>query len=244
MNKDILQDIVTYTHGLGSVDTVKVTGTLQETKIAAVADDKSVIVTGVTTAPVADFVGVFGMPNLGKLKTILGFDDYDEHATISMSRQDRDGVSTPVSIHFETKTGDFVNDYRLMSQALVEERVKNVTFKGATWNIDFEPLIPSILRLKKQAQANSDEGAFTIKTEGTDLKIHFGDPSTHSGNFVFQPSITGKLTRQWLWPVKQFLSIMDLAGAKHIYISDQGVMRITVDSGIAQYEYLLPAQSR
>jgi hypothetical protein len=37
---------------------------------------------------------------------------------------------------------------------------------------------------------------------------------------------------------------MDLAGDKHVYISDQGAMRITVDSGIAQYEYLLPAQSK
>jgi hypothetical protein len=37
---------------------------------------------------------------------------------------------------------------------------------------------------------------------------------------------------------------MDLSGDKRIEISDQGVMRVTVDSGIADYEFLLPAQQR
>jgi hypothetical protein len=242
--KDILQDIVSYTNCIGGVDIVKINGTASETKISAVTEDKSVIVVGATAAPVGEFVGVFGMPNLSKLKTILGFDLYDENANITMIKTNRDGVDVPTAIHFETPAGDFVNDYRLMSQTLVDERVKNVTFKGATWAIDFEPTVNGIGKLKKQHQANSDETSFVIRTDGTDLKIHFGDPSTHSGNFVFQPQITGKLSKTWLWPVKQFLSIMDLAGIKHIYISDQGVMKITVDSGITHYEYLLPAQSR
>jgi len=40
------------------------------------------------------------------------------------------------------------------------------------------------------------------------------------------------------------LAIMDLQGDKRVYISDAGAMKITVDSGLADYEYLLPAQSR
>jgi hypothetical protein len=35
---------------------------------------------------------------------------------------------------------------------------------------------------------------------------------------------------------------MDLPGDKIVRISDQGVAEITVDSGIATYQYLLPAQ--
>jgi hypothetical protein len=184
------------------------------------------------------------MPNLGKLKTILGFDEYDDTATINVTRTNRDGVDIPVAIHFETQNKDFVNDYRLMSQAIVEEKVKAVKFAGATWNVDFVPQVANIQRLKKQASANSEETAFTTKTENGDLKIFFGDVSTHSGNFVFQNGVAGVLARQWAWPVKQFLSIMDTLGDKHVYISDQGAMKITVDSGIAAYEYLLPAQSK
>jgi hypothetical protein len=100
------------------------------------------------------------------------------------------------------------------------------------------------MRLKKQASANSEELNFKTKTENGDLKIYFGDPSTHSGNFVFQPGVSGNLTRPWQWPVKVFLAIMDLPGDKTVRISDAGAAEITVDSGIATWQYLLPAQAK
>ena len=171
--KDNLLDLIEYTHGLGIIDLVKINGTATLTEINAIADDKSVIVSGTTKTPVADFIGTFGMPNLGKLKTILSFDDYDASATIGMTQKQVDGVDVPQAIHFATKNNDFVNDYRLMAKALIEEKVRNVTFKGAAWDIEFEPTIAGILRLKKQAQANSEELNFTTKTEGGDLKIFY-----------------------------------------------------------------------
>lgn len=244
MIKDVLKDIIDHTLTLGCVELIKVTGTDKETQINAVAEDKSVIVSGTLSKPIADFVGVFGMPNLTKLKTILGFDDYDDSAIINVTKANKDGVDVPSCVHFATKSGDFVNDYRLMSRVLIDEKVKNVTFKGATWNIEFEPNIAGIMRLKKQANANSEEANFTTKVENGDLKIFFGDPSTHSGNFVFQAGVTGTLSRPWMWPVKQFLSIMDLVGDKTIKISDAGAAEITVDSGVAVYKYLLPAQAK
>lgn len=242
--KDQLNDLIAHTNNLGFIELIKITGTDKETNINAIAGDRTVIVTGKFKNPNPEFIGTFGMPNLSKLKTILGFDEYDEDAIINVPTQNRDGTNVPVSIHFETKNGDFVNDYRLMAQAIVEEQVKAVKFAGATWNVEFEPQVVSIQRLKKQSQANSEETVFTTKTDGGNLKIFFGDVSTHSGNFVFEPNITGALQRQWAWPVKQFLSIMDSIGDKKVYISDQGAMKITVDSGIATYEYLLPAQQR
>jgi hypothetical protein len=242
--KDYLQDLITHTNGLGDVDLIKVSGTDTETTINAISEKKTVIVSGVLNSPIADFIGVFGMPNLTKLKTILGFDDYDEHAKISVLRTNRDGVDVPSTIHFETKDGTFVNDYRLMTKSIVEEKVKTVTFKGTTWNVEFEPTIAGIQRLKKQSSANSEEEHFTFTTVNGDLKINFGDPSTHSGNFVFQPSVTGSLTKVWNWPVKVFLAIMDLPGDKKVRIADAGATEITVDSGLATYTYLLPANAK
>jgi len=242
--KDNLQDLIQHTHGLGCIDLIKVSGTDKETTVNAVAEDKSVIVRGVLKHPNVEFIGVFGMPNLGKLKTILGFDDYDEHAKINVTRVNKDGVDVPEYIHFETKAGDFVNDYRLMSKAIADEKVKNVMFKGTTWNVEFEPSIAGIQRLKRQASANSEEKNFTTKTENGNLMVYFGDPSTHSGNFVFYPGVTGTLNKAWMWPVKEFLSIMDLPGDKIIRISDAGATEIVVDSGLAVYRYLLPAQAK
>lgn len=241
--KTILQDVIAHTHGLGCIDLIKVVGTPTGTNIAAVADDKSVIVNGVFATPVPSFEGIFGMPNLGQLKTVLGFDDYDAAAKITVQRTTKDGVDTPSNIHFETKNSDFVNDYRLMAKAIIEDKVKSVSLACA-WNVEFQPSIAGILRLKKQWQANSAEATFTTKIDNGDLRIYFGDPSTHSGNFVFQPAVTGTLTRQWMWPVKQFLSIMDLVGDKTIKISDQGAAEIVVDSGTAVYTYWLPAQAK
>lgn len=240
--KDFLKDLIDHTHGLGVVELIKITGTDKETQFNAVADSKTVIISGSFKNPISDFIGTFGMPNLGKLKTILGFDDYDNEAIINVTKQNRDGVDTPTTIHFETKNGDFVNDYRLMGKTIVEEKVRSVAFKGAAWGVEFEPTIAGIQRLKKQAQANSEEEHFIMKTDGTDLKIYFGDPSTHSGNFVFQAGVTGSVTgKNFTWPVKEFISIMDLVGDKTVRVSDAGATEIVVDSGIATYRYLLPA---
>jgi hypothetical protein len=95
-----------------------------------------------------------------------------------------------------------------------------------------------------QAQANAEESNFQAKTDGDLLKFSFGDHSTHAGEFVFHPGISGSLKRAWAWPVKQVISILDLTGDKTMRISDDGAAEITVNSGIAEYRYILPAQSK
>ena len=242
--KDNLLDLVEHTHDLGCIELIKITGDANTTEVVGVGTDQSVVLDGKFLVPEKEFIGTFGMPNLSKLKTILSFDEYDEKSKIAVLKTNRNGEDVPSSIHFETSNGDFVNDYRLMSKELVEEKVKAVAFKGATWNIEFEPTIAGVQRLKKQASANSEEESFTVKTDKTDVKIHFGDPSTHSGNFVFQSGVTGSLNRAWMFPVKAFLNIMDMVGDKTIRISDQGVAEITVDSEISNYKYYLPAQQK
>lgn len=240
--KDVLQDIIQHTLGIGVIDLVKINGTTSETNLSAVAEDRTVILNCKFKNPIAGFDGVFGMPALSKLKTILSFsDEYDENANISVLTTTRDGINQPSTIHFENKSGDFVNDYRLMAKEIVEEKVKNVVFKGATWSINFQPTVHGIGRLKKQAQVNSEQIVFSTKFVNGDLQVNIGDPSSTSGNFIFHPKPTGIMNNELKWPVRQFLSIMDLPGDKQVFISDQGVMKITVDSGQADYEYLLPA---
>jgi hypothetical protein len=242
--KDHLQDIVQHTHGLGVIDLVKIVGTDSETALEAIAEDRTVIVQAKFKGVVADFIGTFGMPNLGKLNTILNIPEYREDADIAVARQDRNGESVPVGVHFENKVGDFKNDYRFMAAEIVSDKLKTVKFKGVKWNVDIVPSVASIQRLKFQAQANSEETTFTAKTEGTDLKFFFGDHSSHAGNFVFQTDVSGTLTKSWAWPVAVVISILNLPGDKTFKISDEGAAMITVDSGIAEYNYILPAQTK
>lgn len=242
--RDHLLDLVEHTLDLGCITTLKITGTDTETVINAVADDRSVVVNANFLVPVAEFVGTFGMPNLGKLKILLNLGEYKEDADISVVRQDRGGSVVPVGLHFKNKVGDFKNDYRFMTAEVVEEKLKTAKFRGVNWHIEFEPTVAGIQRLKMQAAANAEELNFKAKTDGTDLKFFFGDHSTHAGEFVFQNDISGALKRSWAWPVKQFIGIMDLTGDKIVRISDDGAAQITVNSGIAEYNYILPAQQK
>jgi len=243
--KDQLLDIVQHTHGLGFIDLVKVTGTSTETLVNAIAEDRSVIVEAKFAGPVAEFVGTFGMPNLNKLNTILNINEYREDAVFTIAKnKDSDGKDSPVGIHFENKAGDFKNDYRFMSAAIVNDKLKTVRFKGVKWGVEVEPSNLSIQRLKFQASANSDETTFIAKTSNGDLKFYFGDHSSHAGDFIFASGVTGSLSKSWSWPISAVIGILSLPGDKVLRISDEGATQITVDSGVAVWNYTIPAQTK
>ena len=242
--KDYLLDIVQHTHSLGFISLVKITGDDKETTIEGLAEDRSVILKGKFHKTVPEFIGTFGMPNLDKLGIILKISEYASDAKISINTQERNGAEVPVGIHFENAGGDFQNDYRFMASEIVNDKLKSVTMKDVKWSVEFTPTVASIQRLRMQISANSDEGTFIAKTEDKNLVLHFGDASTHAGNFVFQHDVGGKLDRGWAWPVDQVSKILSLGGDIDYKISDDGVTEITVDSGLGSYRYLLPAQSK
>lgn len=242
--KDQLLDIVQHTHGLGVIDLAKVVGTEQETIVTALAEDRSVVVEAKFAGPVAEFVGTFGMPNLSKLNTILSIEEYKENPKISVIKQNRNGEDVPAGIHFENKAGDFKNDYRFMFAEVINDKLKTVKCKVSKWGVEVEPTNLGIQRLKFQASANNDQTTFTAKTDKGDLKFYFGDHSTHAGDFVFASGVKGSLSKAWLWPVNVVFSILTLPGDKVLRISDEGAAQITVDSGIAVWNYILPAQTK
>ena len=241
--KDILQDIVAHTHALGFLSLVKVTSDT-DTTVESMAEDRSVILTASTNNPVAEFTGTFGMPNLDKLSLHLKNPEYQKDAKIDVVKADRNGEVIPTHIHFENTAGDFENDYRFMNKAIIEEKLKTVKFKGATWAVTFQPSMASIARMKLQSAAHSEEPTFNVMTKSGNLVFSFGDASTHAGEFVFQHGVEGTLAHTWSWPVAQVQAILNLDGELTMSISDQGAMMITVDSGMAKYDYILPAQSK
>jgi hypothetical protein len=243
--KDILQDIVAHTHSLGFLSIVKVTGG-NETTIDSMAEDRSVIMSATSNHRIAD--GTFGMPNLDKLALHLKNPEYQKDAKIDVVTAERNGETMPTHIHFENVSGDFENDYRFMNKAIIEEKLKTVTFKGAAWAVEFKPSVSSIGRMKLMSAAHSEEPTFNVTTKATggatDLVFSFGDASTHAGEFVFQNAVAGTLQHTWSWPVAAVQAILNLSGDVTMSISDQGAMKITVDSGLATYDYILPAQSK
>ena len=242
--KDILQDVVSHTHALGFLTLVKVTSDSNETTIDSMADDRSVILSSNTHNKVSEFEGTFGMPNLDKLALHLKNPEYQKDAKLEVVKADRNGETIPTHIHFENSSGDFQNDYRFMNKQIIEEKLKSVKFKGATWNVTFQPSMASIARMKLQSAAHAEEPTFNVSTKDNDLVFSFGDASTHAGTFVFEAGIEGTLSHTWSWPVAQVQAILNLDGDITMSISDQGAMQISVDSGLGKYDYILPAQSK
>ena len=241
--KDILQDVVAHTHALGFLAIVKISND-EGTQIDSMAEDRSVILSASTHNKVNEFVGTFGMPNLDKLALHLKNPEYQKEAKISVELAERNGETIPTHIHFENASGDFENDYRFMNKAIIDEKLKTVKFKGASWNVTLNPSMASITRMKLQSAAHSEETTFTVKTENDNLVFSFGDASQHAGSFVFQHAVGSELKHAWSWPVAQVQAILNLDGKVTMKISDQGAMAFSVDSGMATYDYILPAQTK
>jgi hypothetical protein len=243
--KDFLLDIVEHVLPTGVINLVKITGDDKSTVVTAISEDKTTLIfRGTFHTPQPEFEGVFGLPNLTNLATILNIPEYRDNANIYIKKENVEGVDKPRSIQFDNASGDFNNNFRLMVDYLVSDKVRDVKFNGTTWNITMEPTVASISRLKYQAQAHSEYDTFTAKADGKDLKFYFGDPSGHAGDFVFQSGVTGKLSNDWQHRVALFQSILNLSGDKVIQFSDDGLILITVDSGLIKYEYFLPALTK
>lgn len=243
--KAILQDIIAHTHNLGFLNIVKVTGTATETSIDSMSDDRKVVLFGKTHQPHAEMEGTFGMPQLNKLKLHLDCSEYKENAKIEVVKATRNGSVIPTSIHFENSNGDFKNDYRFMSTEVIQEKLKSVKFKSVKWDVEVVPTLQSVQRFQFQSAANSEHTTFMTKTDGSNLKFIFGDAGSHGGEFVFSAGVNGNLRRNLTWPVSQVLSILKLADVNttKMSISDEGALQITLDSGLAIYKYIIPAQA-
>lgn len=245
--RDYLLDIVQHTYGLGVFNFIKVSGTDTETTVLGLDQTGRTVILNVEfKAPIAEFVGVFGMPNLDRLNTILNLPVYKDDAKITVTKQTaEDGTVTPSGVHFESKDGDFKNDYRFMATSVINDQLPNVSMRQQVkWNVEVVPSAAAIQKLKFQTQAHADSTVFTSKLENGDLKFFFGDHSSHAGSLVFAPGSGGTLTKQQHWPVAVVNSVLSLAGDKTLKISDAGVAEISVDSGLAVYRYMILAQSK
>lgn len=243
--KDILQDIVSHTQKLGFLNIVKVTGDEDKTAINSMADDRTVIMFAETANPYPEMIGTFGMPQLEKLRYLLDGSEYQKDAKIEIQTGQRNGAEVPVGIHFENKAGDFKNDYKFMSTEVINEKLKTIVFKGVKWHVEVKPELNAIQRFAFQAGANTEHTSFLARVDNNNLKFTFGDVSTHGGEFVFATNVSGKLSKAWTWPVAPVLAILKAADVNNttISFSDEAAMQITLDSGLATYKYIIPANA-
>ena len=246
--KSILLDVVKHTSGLGIIENIKVVGDDTETTLAAMDNDRTVIMNAKLHDTVADFKGEFGMGNLGLLSSLTKLSNYSgEDATIDVVRQERNGTEIPTTLVFQDKSGS-KDQYRFMSKEIVDQAMKVATFRGATWNVTVTPTQQRVAHLAEVAAIYAGiEPAFSVKIEDGELVFEVGSAEGGIvGRRVFATNVEGSLNSVWSWPLATFLSIVKLGmnGTCVVNFSDQGACQIDIDSGIGTYSYVLPAISK
>ena len=243
--RDIVQDIVKHTAGLGFITSVKVTGTDESTTLDAMDADRTVILQAKLHNTVEEFNGEFGLGNLGFLAGVTALSNYQaEDSTVEVVARDRNGVSSPDHLMFKDVEGN-TDQYRFMSKEIIEQTLQTVKFKGVEWDVTLEPTKAKVNELQQVAGIYGGiEPNFTVKTEGSDLIVTVGAADgSFTGKRTFAQNVNGEITEGYAWPLAQVLAILKLgmSGTCVMQISKKGALMISVDSGIGKYDYILPA---
>jgi hypothetical protein len=236
--RDYLLDIVKHTLPLSAFSQLRIDCESDSTTISATETEKQLVLKAKTHAPIPEFTSTFGLPNLALLNTLLNIPEYDDTASIKLVTKQTDDAVIPFNIHFENAAGDFKNDFRLMSQKVIESVEPQLQMR-ANFPVNFIPTVNSITRLKYQVSAHPDEKTVQFDVANGEVRASVGDASSHSGSFVFQNGVDSSARYSFAAPSGFVLGALNMAGDKKIQMGDLGIM-ITVDSGLVSYDYIIP----
>jgi len=243
--KDVIQDIVKMTAGLGFINAVKITGSDNETSLDAMDTERTVIVKATLHNALPEFKGEFGLGNLGFLAGVTSLANYKEDdATVEVVARERNGVSTPDHLLFKDKDNN-TDQYRFMSKEIIEQNLQTVKFKGTEWDVTFEPTKAKVAELQAIAGIYGGiEPNFTVKTDNGNLIVTVGAADgSFTGKRTFAHNVDGELNEGYAWPLGQVLAILKLGMSANcvMQISKRGALQISIDTGIGKYDYILPA---
>ena len=260
-----LRDLVRNTGNL-DVQIIKITGDIDgKVTIEGMDEGKTVVIKGKFIKDIPEFEGTFGLSNLDELSGYLNI--YSSPASkIEIIREDKsfstvvkdenhqpilddDGnptyeevVENVISeLHFKLDSEEMINRYRVVDKRMITDQYN---FLGAKWDIEIEPSQASIEKLAKQASVGYTE-TFGVKTKDGNLYVVMGIPELQS-SFLFAKDVEGEITNPWLWDLSKVLSILKLSSNAECTMSflDKGVLQITLNTGLAEYNYILPAKAR
>lgn len=242
--KDVISDIVKHT-AVGFIEHVKITGSANETLIDAMDTDRTVILKARLHQPINEFDGEIGFGNLGFLKGLLNLSNYkQEGTTLSVVSREKNGITIPDHLVFKDENGNS-DRYRFMNKETIDQVLQTVKFKGAKWDVVIEPTKQKVSELQSAASIYGGiEPNFTIKLDNGDMIVNIG---ANTGNFtarrVFAKGVKGDYKENHPWPLSKVLTILNLGMSAKCTMSFSkiGALQISVDSGIGQYDYILPA---
>ncbi len=259
-----LRDLTRHTSGL-DLDMIKIMGDNGSVKFEGINDDKTVVLKGTFTKDVPELQGTFGLSQLDYLtKCVNEYRQKDDsidvvrvEKTFSVHAKDDDGTllhtesGEPVydkvtediieKLVFSRKSPKMVNPYRVLDRRMITEQPH---FKGTEWDVVINPTSQAVSSLAVQAGMGVEE-YFGVKTEDNILYLTFGDTSSQA-IVEFAHNVEGEITRSWIWGVQPVLNILKMSDSADCTMSflDKGALQITLDTGLAKYNYIMPAKAR
>ncbi len=243
--REILNDLVYHTNGLGVFDKVKISAETDVVHFEAVDNDKTVILNGKFKEKIKEFGGVFGVSDMARLGSLLNHPNFvHEKAKLTIGTKEQDGVSVPTEICFENSELCTKAQHRLMSAEMLPE----AKFKGTEWEVEFVPDKSKINEfLSFAAIEGSREEYFMPKVENGNLMIYFGESnaSTHSSKMCFVTDVNKKISKDLYWKIATTVSVLKLSkNPPVISITGKGALQIKVTSEFGEYRYILRAHKK
>ena len=230
-----LIDLIGHTKKIDKFKLIRLEYENGNTIFDAIAEDKSVVVSGKFFKSIDNLNACIGLSDIDKMKTLLDLDEY-RNGNVTFNYQGE----VPCSMTFSNEHGDCNNTYRFMQAALLNRVMsKTIQKKEIDWAITVIPNQTSINRLYFQHQVHKDDPLLQIQTNNNNLEFLFGDESTNNGKMIFASNVNGILSASSTFPIKTILDILQLKGDKVMQISNHRMLCITVTTDIAEYQFLV-----
>lgn len=242
MLMDFTKDLLAHTHSLGLFEQVRVFNEDGKTKIETMTDEKNVIVYGTYTGEFKEFEKEAGMSRLNILSGYANFSPFSSQTAKVDVKMRADGSAE--EIVFDSGTGHKGN-YRLMS-AIALQDFKAPRLKNITWDVTIEPTKQAIDELKQLSSIlGAYEKFFTVTQSGNDIVFSIGKGSSDRTTIPFAKAVSGSLSGQMEYPLKEFLSILKLADSDNtvIHFTNIGAIVVEVSNTLSTYQYVFRAQS-
>ena len=243
--KDLISDLVKHVVSLKGIDHIKLDGTGSDLQVHGMIHD-TLVFQGKIHGKIDEFNDEIGMGNFGFLSALVSLKNYKENGKIKLVTEQRSGVKQLDRLVFSDDDGN-TDQYRFMGKSMVNQLVKTVKFRGAEWQVTVSPTQKMVQTFETMNSLYGGiEPNFTLETENKQLIVKvLGQQGDFTGKRVLAKDIKGQLTNSRKWPLQIVIDILKLgmSGTCLMQIdSESGALMITMDSGIGEYRYILPAQ--
>lgn len=236
-----LVDIAKHVGVFGNIEGVKVTGSSTSTTMDAMDDQQTFVIKAKFKNPIPSFEGIFGIGQFSLLNGILNIKNYKKDtARITIKKHESFGV--PESIIFVDEEGQ-QDIFRLKDKGFVKTPG---TFNEPNYDIEFNPSKEKIKEFSDlSALYGSFESNFMPTVVDGHLRFYVGyeESANHNGFRIIERDVVGKLKAGLCWPIALVLSILKLADNDKVTMSigDKN-LKITIETELAVYNYILPAK--